>query len=84
MNTGITSETMAGIVISLRIPTVVMLPAIQSIMVVTSPMGEGAPPAAQAVGMALAAAGTFLCAQAGSLARAERKLHDAGKRRDSE
>lgn len=47
-------------------------------------LGEGAPPAAQAVGMALAAAGAFLCAQAGSLARAERKLHDAWKRRDSE
>ena len=44
----------------------------------------GAPPAAQAVGMALAAAGAFLCAQAGSLARAEHKLRDAGKRRDSE
>ncbi len=47
-------------------------------------LGEGAPPAAQAVGMALAAAGAFLCAQAGSLARAEHKLRDAGKRRDSE
>ena len=47
-------------------------------------LGEGAPPAAQAVGMALAAAGAFLCAQAGSLARAEHKLRDAWKRRDSE
>ena len=53
-------------------------------MVALALLGEGAPPAAQAVGMALAAAGAFLCAQAGSLARAERKLHDAWKRRDSE
>lgn len=53
-------------------------------MVALALLGEGAPPAAQAVGMALAAAGAFLCAQAGSLARAEHKLHDAGKRRDSE
>ena len=52
-------------------------------MVALALLGEGAPPAAQAVGMALAAAGAFLCAQAGSLARAEHKLHDAWKRRDS-
>ena len=53
-------------------------------MVALALLGEGAPPAAQAVGMAVAAAGAFLCAQAGSLARAEHKLRDAGKRRDSE
>ena len=53
-------------------------------MVALALLGEGAPPAAQAVGMALAAAGAFLCAQAGSLARAEHKLRDAWKRRDSE
>ena len=53
-------------------------------MVTLALLGEDAPPGAQAVGMALTAAGAFLCVQAGSFARAGRKLREAWKRRDSE
>ena len=44
-NVGTTTETMEGMRSSVMTPPVVMLPLIQSMMVVTSPMGENAPPA---------------------------------------
>ena len=44
MNAGMSIETRDGMKISLSTPCVVMTPLIHSMMVVTSPMGEKAPP----------------------------------------
>ena len=44
MKAGMTIDTSDGMKISVSTPCVVMTPLIQSMMVVTSPMGENAPP----------------------------------------